>query len=124
MIELELPWPPKELSPNARVHWKQRHRHSKAYREACAFIALAEKGKLPAGRLDFWVIFCPPSRRHHDDDNLLARFKAGRDGIADGLGINDRLFSTTIIVGEPVKGGAVRVRIRPAATENYRGESA
>ncbi len=64
------------------------------------------------GKKYFWVTFCPPNRRSYDDDNLLTRFKAGRDGIADGLGIDDRNFVTTINIGEPVPGGAVRVHIR------------
>lgn len=120
MIELTLPWPPKELSPNARVHWKQRHKHAKAYRQSCGLIAMAGKGQVPGGQLEFWVTFCPPNRRHYDDDNLLARFKAGRDGIADGLGVNDRLFSTVLMVGAPVPGGEVRVSIKPI---NRKGEA-
>ncbi len=60
----------------------------------------------------FWITFCPPNRRAYDDDNLVARFKAGRDGIADGLGIDDMNFLTTVNIGDPVPGGAVRVHIR------------
>ncbi|MNG13298.1 hypothetical protein D3C84_969700 [compost metagenome] len=58
------------------------------------------------------MTFCPPNRRAYDDDNLLARFKAGRDGIADGLGIDDKNFVTTLNIGDPVPGGEVRVHIR------------
>ena len=112
MIDLTLPWPPKELSPNARVHWKPRHKHAQAYRKACAWIALSSRRPLLAGKKYFWVTFCPPNRRSYDDDNLLARFKAGRDGVADGLGIDDKDFVTTINIGAPVTGGAVRVHIR------------
>lgn len=112
MIDLILPWPPKELSPNARVHWKQKHRHAKAYRQDCFVLTKAAGASVEPGKLYFWLTFCPPSRRHYDDDNLLARFKSGRDGVADGLGINDRDFVTTICIGEPVQGGEVRVHIR------------
>lgn len=112
MIDMTLPWPPKELSPNARVHWRQKHKHAKAYRRTCGLIALALDAPHLSGKKYFWVTFCPPNRRSYDDDNLLARFKAGRDGIADGLGIDDKNFVTTINVGEPVPGGAVRVHIR------------
>lgn len=38
MIELRLPWPPKELSPNARVHLSKRSRAAKAYRFECGLI--------------------------------------------------------------------------------------
>ncbi|SDU74742.1 RusA family crossover junction endodeoxyribonuclease [Pseudomonas mediterranea] len=112
MIDMTLPWPPKELSPNARVHWRQKHKHAKAYRRTCGLIALALDAPRLIGKKYFWVTFCPPNRRSYDDDNLVARFKAGRDGIADGLGIDDRNFVTTINIGEPVPGGAVRVHIR------------
>jgi crossover junction endodeoxyribonuclease RusA len=112
MIDMTLPWPPKELSPNARVHWRKKHKHAKAYRRTCGLIALALDAPRLIGKKYFWVTFCPPNRRSYDDDNLLARFKAGRDGIADGLGIDDKNFVTTINIGEPVPGGAVRVHIR------------
>ncbi|ENB9667845.1 endodeoxyribonuclease RusA, partial [Pseudomonas putida] len=43
----------------------------------------------------------------------LAMFKAGRDGLADALGIDDNVFATQIRVSkETTKGGAVRVRIQ------------
>ncbi|SFU97901.1 hypothetical protein [Pseudomonas sp. OV546] len=112
MIDMTLPWPPKELSPNARVHWRQKHKYAKAYRRTCGLIALALVAPRLTGKKYFWVTFCPPNRRSYDDDNLLARFKAGRDGIADGLGIDDKNFITTITIGDPVPGGAVRVNIR------------
>jgi len=112
MIDMTLPWPPKELSPNARVHWRQKHKHAKAYRRACGLIALALDAPRLSGKKYFWITFCPPNRRSYDDDNLVARFKAGRDGIADGLGIDDKNFVTTINIGKPVPGGAVRVHIR------------
>lgn len=112
MIKLTLPWPPKELSPNARVHWRQRHKHAKSYRQSCFVLTKAAGQAVEPGKLYFWLTFCPPSRRHYDDDNLLARFKAGRDGVADGLGIDDKNFVTTICIGDPVPGGEVRVHIR------------
>lgn len=112
MIHMTLPWPPKELSPNARVHWRQKHKHAKAYRRTCGLIALALDAPRLSGKKYFWVTFCPPDRRSYDDDNLVARFKAGRDGIADGLGIDDKNFVTTINIGKPVPGGAVRVLIQ------------
>ena len=34
MLTLTLPWPPKELSPNARQHWTKLAKAKKAYREA------------------------------------------------------------------------------------------
>jgi crossover junction endodeoxyribonuclease RusA len=109
---IDLPWPPKELSPNARVHWRKRHKHAKAYRLACGLITKAARNEAPDGKLYFWVTFFPPNRRKLDDDNLIGRFKAGRDGVADGLGIDDARFMTTVNIGDPVPGGSVRVHIR------------
>lgn len=109
---LVLPWPPAQLSPNARVHWRVRHRAAKHYRQACAILARAACLSVPDGALELHIEFVPPDRRHRDDDNLIASFKAGRDGIADALGIDDRRFKTTPTISEQVvKGGEVRVSI-------------
>ena len=45
-----------------------------------------------AGKVDIQCEFCTPDRRARDEDNLVATMKAGFDGIADRLGINDRKF--------------------------------
>ncbi|MDV9031354.1 endodeoxyribonuclease RusA [Pseudomonas sp. RAC1] len=114
MSDLTLPWPPAACSPNARVHWSKKSRAAKAYRAACH--ALAKQAGLhpPEGQALLVVEFVPPDRRRRDDDNLLAMFKAGRDGLADALGIDDNVFTTIFRVSkETTKGGAVRVRIEP-----------
>jgi hypothetical protein len=46
-----------------------------------------------------------------DDDNLLSRFKAGRDGIAEYLGIDDKIFISHPMIKEKISGGQVNVRI-------------
>jgi crossover junction endodeoxyribonuclease RusA len=111
--EIVLPWPPKELSPNARVHWAKKSRITKGYRVAC--MALCRNAGLveaPEGPLRLVLEFIPPDRRRRDDDNLLSSTKALRDGIADALGIDDSRFTTQFSVrDEPAKGGAVRVRV-------------
>jgi len=67
---------------------------------------------LPDGRLHLWITFRPPTKRLPDDDNMLARFKAYRDGIADALGIDDKRFiSHPYVSDKPVRYGEVRVRI-------------
>jgi len=53
------------------------------------------------GPLHLWLDFYPPCNRKHDDDNLTASFKAGRDGIADALGVDDNRFVChTNVMGE------------------------
>ena len=109
---IELPWPSPALSPNARGHWSKRAKAAKAYRNACYLLTKASGVKAPTGRVALSIEFVPPDRRRRDDDNCLACFKAGRDGIADALGIDDSNFVTTLwLASEPVKGGLVRVTI-------------
>lgn len=93
-----VPWPPAALSPNARVHALKRHSVGKAYRRQCWALAMeagaalhraeAKAADAIALRLDFH----PATRRGRDDDNFTAAFKAGRDGIADALAIDDSRF--------------------------------
>lgn len=111
MREVTLPWPPTALSPNARVHWAKRARAASAYRMACGWACKAAGLEAPEGdRIDLFVVFVPPTRRNRDDDNLVASFKAGRDGIADALGIDDRRFRVHPSVSDEL-GGFVRVRL-------------
>lgn len=112
MIELMLPWPPKVLSPNARTHWATKSRAAKAYRHACFVLCRRAELSVPTGRALLSLEFIPPDRRRRDDDNCIAAFKSGRDGVAQALGIDDSRFVTQLeMSSETIKGGAVRVRI-------------
>lgn len=112
MSALELPWPPKELSPNARTHWAARSKAAAAYRRACHLLTKQSGLVAPDGRVLLVLEFVPPDRRRRDDDNCLAAFKAGRDGLAEALGVDDSRFVTEFrLADEPVEGGAVRVQI-------------
>lgn len=111
-----LPWPSKALNPNVRGHWSAKSKAAKTYREACYFLTKQALNtsiahNLPVGeKLHLWLSFYPPDRRHRDDDNVIAAFKSGRDGMAEALGINDKLFITHPIVLDEI-GGFVKVRI-------------
>ncbi|WP_447733481.1 endodeoxyribonuclease RusA [Pseudomonas shirazensis] len=116
MSDLTLPWPPAACSPNARVHWTKKSRAAKAYRAACHLLAKQAGIQAPQGAALLVLEFVPPDRRRRDDDNLLAMFKAGRDGLADALGIDDNVFATQVMVSkETIKDGAVLVRIQAVA---------
>lgn len=118
MIELYLPWPPKELSPNARLHFMKVARVKKSYRSTCRVLALAvgAKALAPLGRLHVELTFYPPDRRHRDQDNMLAAMKSGLDGLADAIGLDDRNFKTTFQVADQTSiGGRVKVQITGAA---------
>lgn len=115
MMELVLPWPSKNLSPNARVHWSRKAAAAKDARAMARLLAMSARwgeAALPEGRLHLWITFHPPTRRLPDDDNMLARFKPSRDGIADALGIDDKRFvSHPYVSDKPRRGGQVVVRL-------------
>jgi crossover junction endodeoxyribonuclease RusA len=102
---IHLPWPPKELSPNATLHWAKKAKFKKMYRETCWALTLESKVKINAvGKIPIEITFFPPDRRHRDADNMVASIKAGLDGVADALKVNDRQFLPTFIFSDEVKG--------------------
>lgn len=120
MITVELPWPPKELSPNYRGHWAPIARAKKSYRSAARLLTRSALAKA-SGYSQFEDVrlsyeFYPPAARAYDRDNLAARMKPGTDGIADALNVNDRGFHfSPPQIREKVKGGMVRVTIEQVA---------
>lgn len=102
---INLPWPPKELNPNHKTHWAKKARIAKKYRSDCYLITKQAGININwEGFIHLWMEFYPPDRRHRDDDNMIASFKAGRDGMADALGIDDK-----------------RIRIHPAVMDEPLG---
>lgn len=89
---ITLSWPNRLLSPNDRSHWAKKAPLKAAYRQEGYLKAKQHALLSPLERHHVTLIFYPPSNRHYDIDNLLACLKSGLDGIADGLGINDKLF--------------------------------
>ena len=91
-VMVTLPLPPKELSPNARAHFRKKMRATKYYRAWSKISALAVKDgvclKDPTMVINaFW----PNRTRIMDDDNLVACMKPARDGCQDaGLYLDDR----------------------------------
>jgi crossover junction endodeoxyribonuclease RusA len=114
-VRITLPWPDAVLSPNARPHWAAKARAVKAARQRAGWlvrVSIQQRAK-DWPRVNVAMTFCPPDKRRRDLDNIIASFKAGSDGIADGLGIDDSLFHCTYAIGAPVKGGAVHVVLSP-----------
>ena len=117
---VNLPWPDRKLSPNAKgQHWSRKAEAKRAARRTGFVLAREAIGPVkPAwAAAALSITFCPPDRRRRDDDNAIGAFKAYRDGIADALGIDDHKFKPTYAFGEPVKGGAVRVEITPLSNQ-------
>ena len=63
------------------------------------------------GNLRAELTFYKPNRRSMDHDNLLARMKAGLDGVADALKIDDRRFNPLSVRVADEIGGFVMMRI-------------
>jgi crossover junction endodeoxyribonuclease RusA len=107
-----LPWPPKELSPNKRLHWAVRNPFKVLYRDTCYRLTVQSKAFVTHdGPIPITIDFYPPDRRHRDDDNMISAFKAGRDGLANALGVNDRRFQPFYRFNDPIKGGKVVVSL-------------
>lgn len=114
-ITVILSWPSHKLSPNRRQDW---HARAAAVRQArmdagWQTLAQAPNAKLPDGadlRLSF--VFCPPTARKYDLDNLEARMKAPVDGLADVLNFNDhQIKRKESSFGEQQPGGRVELRL-------------
>lgn len=111
-----LPWPDKGLSPNARLHYRKVASLKAAARVNAAWHVI-EAMTLEArkavgegeGPIPLTIRFYPPDNRLRDDDNAISSFKAARDGIAEGLGVNDRRFQPTYQFCTPEKPGRVEV---------------
>lgn len=102
---LTLPWYPKELAPNARVHRMVKAKAAKQYRLACYAIAK----QYPAMQGHLMILFYPPNRQARDLDNCLAAIKSGLDGVADAWDINDKLFRPLTIDFADEIGGMIQI---------------
>ena len=111
-MKILLPWPPRELWPNSRVHWRRKAEAVKMYRNIAHWSAVALSGAGPTPPANAVTLtFNPPDRIKRDMDNMLAAMKAGLDGIAGALGVDDSKWSIIIRKGDVVKGGQVVVEV-------------
>jgi crossover junction endodeoxyribonuclease RusA len=96
-VVIDIPMePPREVSPNARVHWRVKARATRGFREAAAWATLdAVYGEgvtdelFRNGVVMDAEIRWGRGRKRIDDDNAWASLKAARDGIAAVLHEND-----------------------------------
>jgi len=96
VVTISLDIPPRTVHPNARTHWATRSRATKSIRCAARIAILNETARgstiPPDALLNVRCRWFFRDRRRRDTDNLLAWMKAAFDGIADGLGYDDRRF--------------------------------
>lgn len=93
-ITIVLPLPTRKLSPNARVHWREKAALTKASRKVAHLASLeALKNRRPPGwlkaKMEVRAFF--KMNRSRDADNFMASLKSSCDGIADsGIVANDK----------------------------------
>lgn len=108
MIVLDLPWPPKELFPNAANRrgkgasfgYSNKARSMRTLAWGLTVGHMQNAGVKPreyepaADEVVLRYELTPPNRSGPvaDEDNVLSALKAARDGIADALGVNDKRF--------------------------------
>ena len=100
-MKITLPYPPSVLNPNksSREHWGTISKKKKQYRKDCFNEAKVQGVKrIKTERLYVHLAFYPLSRIQPDDDNAGSSFKAGRDGLADALGIDDKVMKVMVDV--------------------------
>jgi crossover junction endodeoxyribonuclease RusA len=93
MNAVELPFPPRALSPNVRCHWRVKARIGKDYKRTVYYLC-KEAGLAHSGdeKVHLSVNFYPPSRHAFDQDNVISSCKFCMDSIADYLHVNDKNF--------------------------------
>jgi crossover junction endodeoxyribonuclease RusA len=96
-MPVTLPWPHKALWPNGRAHFMRKAVETKKHR-AWAWAAAKEAGlTAPDGRIPVLLKFFPkPKGPLPDKDNAMASGKALLDGIAQAMGVDDRLFDPRV----------------------------
>jgi crossover junction endodeoxyribonuclease RusA len=115
-MKIDLPWPPQETHPNCRKHWAVKMRAVRNYRRNCHVATMVQMQSkshaVPAGDLQLTLTFHPKTNRKRDIDNLIAQMKAGLDGVADALKIDDSRFRKVAgTIGEQLSPGKVEVEI-------------
>lgn len=80
MNAIVVPWPPKELSPNARPHHMAKARAFKQYKQAVCYRA---RGFECIGSPRVCVVPLTVQHRNRDLDNICGSLKAAIDGLTE-----------------------------------------
>jgi len=107
---IELPYPPKELNPNKRLHWAKKHKFAKKYKQDCLWLLKAQK---PPVSINMVMALHPPCGRRRDVDNCIASLKYMIDALSDYWGVDDSEFEILwpTKFSEPVKKGVVLIEL-------------
>lgn len=105
---------------NGRDHWAVRARQTRDIRTAAAL--LARQARIPSlARARVVGVLHGHDGRRRDPHNWILSLKPAIDGLVDAGVLPDddseHLISVAMVLGEPVKGGQLEVRIRRAADD-------
>ncbi|MDR1190643.1 MAG: hypothetical protein LBK60_03125 [Verrucomicrobiales bacterium] len=88
-LTINLPWPPAAVSPNARVHWSEKHAAIKKMKGWAIWETKCQEDWPHLKAAGYRIVAVVDDRRRRDRDNLAASCKAYLDGIAAALGQDD-----------------------------------
>lgn len=117
-VTIEVPIPPRSLSPNGRAHWHAKGRAKRVQRDTSRLAALAAMGRNPQPR---WheatskVTWYAKAARWPDADNAMGSLKAAIDGLVDAgvLIDDDRLTWLPIDRRKDAKRPRVEITVTP-----------
>jgi crossover junction endodeoxyribonuclease RusA len=120
VLRINLAWPDKRLSPNARTHWRAKVGPKQAAKISAGWATHAAKGfyalrdalKGTTGPIPVSITFHPPDARRRDLDNCIGSLKAAQDAVAQALGVDDARFVPTYRMAPPEKPGRVEISIQ------------
>ena len=119
-ISIDLPWPSRVLSPNARPN---RYYKAQVFKETRLGVKVITLNRLRAeglesiepkgdGLLNIQLVLTPPINRRRDEDNMVANCKAVFDGISEAVKVNDHFFHLREqIWNEPDKLGKGKLKV-------------
>jgi crossover junction endodeoxyribonuclease RusA len=99
-VQIILPFPPSGLTPHAKGTWRKKAALTKSYRQLCSREAQIQGIRgMSADRIKARITIQRPNLKR-DYQNCISCFKAGVDGIADVIGIDDRYWQIEFVEGE------------------------
>ena len=116
MIKLVFPWFNPVLNPNVKKFHMTKATAQKSQKKEWYFLTKKQLPIVPgktAEEIELSITYYPPDKRRRDTDNCKAAIKGGLDGLALGIGIDDRYFSYGYErKGEVKEGGEIEIQIK------------
>lgn len=108
-MRIELPFPPAALFPNRSNgrHWSTRHAARSKARDDATMLAQVQARLTGFTPLDMTypvTVTFEVTRDNKDVDGMLSASKALIDGVADGIGVNDKRFRPMTLIVKKTTG--------------------